>query len=35
MHQVPHADDKPVEILGLSGKQGKKMRGRARPARVR
>ncbi|MBB4907629.1 hypothetical protein H4W32_007701 [Actinophytocola algeriensis] len=35
MHQVPHADDKPVEILSLFGKHGKKMHGRARPARVR
>jgi transcriptional regulator with XRE-family HTH domain len=36
---VPHwfgsADDKPVEILSLFGKQGEKMHVRARPARVR
>jgi transcriptional regulator with XRE-family HTH domain len=35
---VPHwfgsADDKPVEILSLFGKQGEKMHVRARPARV-
>jgi quercetin dioxygenase-like cupin family protein len=36
---VPHwfgsADDQPVEILSLFGKQGEKMHVRARPARVR
>lgn len=36
---VPHwfgsADDKPVEILSLFGKQGEKMHVRARPAQVR
>jgi hypothetical protein len=35
---VPHwfgaADDKPVEILSLFGKQGEKIHVRARPARV-